>query len=516
MPVLIHDSKGISGGEDEILRTYTVSADGPIAAGDLCEFVNGAVRRTKLKTASMGIKTDLKANARNTIKATVLDDTHVLIVTSDAGTNLYGQILVIDEVNGTITKGAKTQLTSVSVLTPGYDVCGMSSTFALVAFKNTTNGYVCLLPLTISGTTITAGTIVNDTARGSTTEVALEKYATNSLIMFSLYGAYVNYVPIYISGNVPSFGAFVDNWLSDTYYTTTKLRVNKVDESGVNPYFIVERHGVYNYNGTTPQNDTLFANYIKSTAASANGNMYGLSINTGIQRKATDYCVSNGWAGRVVSVLSDVNSQYVSVLKNSILLKDDGTVSAEFPSATNVFQTILREQVANLNIFQYEKDKHIFSYTGNPYGSIRSSILNFTDLDCVSMTTPIQQNSVNSRWIETIRLNSGALLNLSSDPSDSYYVRADLQQVLRGYPRPFKVLGYEDPRGVALNSANVGESVKLLIKGVKNVGKTLQPGCKYYCDENGLLTINVTPYYVGTSLNSQDLEVTSAWWDRGL
>lgn len=519
MPVFFENSSATGGGEDTIIKTYIASADGAISAGDLCEFVDNKVRKTKLKTATMGLKTDLKANNRNIIKATVLDNTRVLLVTNDAGTNLYGQVLSIDEVNGIITKGVKAQLTTMTVLMPGYDVCAVNATVALVGFKNTADNSWNLLPLTITGTTISVGSIVANTNHGNITEIALEKFGTNSLVMFMISGGYLHYVGITVTNSIPSFGTFLDNFITDTYYTTTKLKASKIESS--NPtynYYLVERHGVYNYNGTTPQNDQLLLSLIRIPIATITSgtNMVGDQFNTGIERRATDYSLSNSLFGEYTFITTNVNTQFLVENKHSYVLNLDGTVADEFPTLAKYFMAIFRQTVTNVNIYQYEKGKYIVSYTGNPYGPIKSFIMKFDGLNCAELTPHIQQNQVNSKWIETLKLNSGCLLNFSVDPTDSNFVRCDLQQELRGNPRPFKVLGFEDPRCVALNNAVPGDPVKVLIKGIKAVGILLQPGAKYYCDENGNLTTSVTPYFVGTAINATELSIVDAWWDRGL
>jgi hypothetical protein len=141
-----------------LLADYVIASGENINAGDLVEFISNQAKKS-LITVTSSTPTVYRSGSTNWISATKLDSTKVLVAYQD-GSNLdYGTAIVLTISGTTITAG--TAVFFESATTNNISATTLDSTKVLVAYQDAGNfGFGTAVVLSISGTTITAGTPV--------------------------------------------------------------------------------------------------------------------------------------------------------------------------------------------------------------------------------------------------------------------------------------------------------------------------------------------------------------------
>ncbi|WP_207668618.1 hypothetical protein [Dehalobacter sp. 12DCB1] len=137
---------------NSIVASYTISAGETISAGGLVEFINGQVRNPKCYPTVLDENVFGTGTVSN-VTATKLDDTHILVVY--CLNYIYAKVITINT-DKTFSYG--TALTIETTSSDGMAITALSSSKAFLAYN--TNALFGVV-LSVSGTTVTKGTITS-------------------------------------------------------------------------------------------------------------------------------------------------------------------------------------------------------------------------------------------------------------------------------------------------------------------------------------------------------------------
>ena len=175
-------------------------------------------------------------NAGSTISTMALDDSRVLIIHSMSSTySLYGMVCTI---NGTtITAGTDTELSSIKYSGLTISICLLPNGNIFIAHSYNTSYYLYGMVISISGTTITAGTdkgIVTNTSNSGRYISAVALDDNRVFIAHSLNSNYHLYgIVCTISGTTISSNVNSDQKISETQYAGMKISAELLPNGNV-------------------------------------------------------------------------------------------------------------------------------------------------------------------------------------------------------------------------------------------------------------------------------------------
>lgn len=181
---------------NNIIESYTVSSDGNINAGDLCEFINGQVRKTGFEKSSSNI-TQINSTYTTYLSAMQLTPTSVLVCYCNANNGHYLYAVYLTISNNSINALSPIEINSVS--SSYISAVALSYNTVIVTYRNDSNTYLYYIPLTIATTgTISIGNTyqINSVVSYNTSliklssSVAILTYFAGSTIY--LYGVTLN------------------------------------------------------------------------------------------------------------------------------------------------------------------------------------------------------------------------------------------------------------------------------------------------------------------------------------
>lgn len=488
---------------EDIIQSYIVSADGNISAGDLCEFVNGQVRTTKLKTADLKAVTNIPVSSKFKLKALQVNSTQVLVIGVNNSTNLlWGQLHEVNEITNTVSSGALTQLSSVMIRF--FDACKLSDSQVFLTYTSTADNTIRSVVLSLSGNTVFVNTVINVNGYVPYNIIAVSATPTTACVYFVHANQAIWYLTWSISGtNLSTLNQA--QWQADSYTTFESLQISKI-QSGYYLVSFLKRHN-------TDLTGTTFLAYAVKIDGGANPTPFG-GISSG-NYNVGEFAASNVLNGNFCLAMLDQSTGVLSVSKYKVTINTTAMTST-FEYGTPLYGIVRRSVHANIAVVMLEDSIAMLNWTDAPYSGLYTSMLTFSGCYPQAMTTPILMDSVQRRYLlETVMVN-GRILQVYSLPGNSNYIEFLEATYIRGLLKLKKVVSTEKPQGVALNSANAGETVKLLIKGIKVVGQTLEPNATYYCNEAGKLVKDPTIFPIGIALNVSELSVNTPWWERGL
>ena len=196
-----------------IVESYLVAAGENISAGDFVSFVNeeaSEIVKNKVQSPSAGTASVFESASTYYISATVLSQTNVLVAYQDSGNSSYGTAVVLTISGTTITVG--TPIVFDTVFTTSVSAAVLSQTSVAVAYrKGDGTNYGKAVVLTISGTTITAGTPVAFSSANAQYISALALSQTKVLVAYNDVGNsnYGTAVILTISGTTITVGTAV-------------------------------------------------------------------------------------------------------------------------------------------------------------------------------------------------------------------------------------------------------------------------------------------------------------------
>jgi len=180
----------ISSNSLEVIKEFVVKSSESVTADDVVAFVNGGLKTAKTTigtTITAGTPVVFESANSTQISATTLSSDKVLVAYSDYGNSSYGTSVVLSISGTTITAGTPVVFESAS----SYYISAttLSSDKVLVAYRDNGNSnYGTAVVLSISGTTITAGTPVVFESANSIYISATTLSSDKVLVAYSDYG----------------------------------------------------------------------------------------------------------------------------------------------------------------------------------------------------------------------------------------------------------------------------------------------------------------------------------------
>ena len=308
-----------------------------------------------------------------------LDDTHVVIAYTD-NTNGKGKVICGSVSGTTITWGTLSEFYNDSVLSTAISICKLSSSKFAISWGKPSGGYGSYVTIgTVSGTTITLGSAVSFSTE-SYTKVHSICSLSDSLIAVSFYSpTALRYKAIVasISETTPTFGTAVE--ISSQGCTTS----GSICSSDSSHFIILYNEGV---------NDRL---YVKACSVS------GTTITQGTPQFTAALKLGNDSFERQKSIVCLSPSLFVFV--GHEVSTQDGSIWAGTLDGTTV-------TIGN----KYEFTSTTVSYCSIAKLSETSAIIGYTD-----------SNNTNDGYFCSVNVNSGTTVTINGDD-----IRFDSGQVV--------------------------------------------------------------------------------------
>lgn len=473
------------GGIDTIIKNYVVSADGNINAGDLCEFINGQVRKTFQTRIDNPGPVTVATTAATAVNYTAVQIDETRTALFYVQTQVWG--VVIKVTNGAIIKSDPVQLCAAGSYLLATK---MSSTKLLLRGYNLTGGgtYDTVL-ITVSDMVlnkVSGASIVPLLGAGSGNNIPITRIDDNHAMFYyvntsSSSTLYCNLLTI--NGDVLSMGAdiLLSTQVSDVYvgrfdrfrqlvffrgslagYTKTLGMLLYVDEQ----YVITKGF----YDAITSQASVPIYPIILE-----NNKMLLLMLTTRIF---------------YIVLEIDTNTNTFRVFKNSYITGSDyiGTItSLSTPAACRVKDKVI-VFFADSNA-SYKLNRATLAINEDYTLSFKSSSIIYNNTGY-----PMPVSKINDYTV-MIPFDVGAT-------KQALVVEVDNFGVVNSN---FVLLHKKNPQVIALSGGSPSQSIRCsypsLVKGLSG----LTVGAKYYCDDSGNLTTTKTDCEIGKALSDTNL-----------
>ena len=313
-------------------------------------------------TITAGSPVVFHANATAHISVTALSETKAIVVYHQANNNGYGTTGVLSISGSTITAGSAVVFESANSLYTS--VTMLTSTTAIVVYTDTGNSYrgtACLL--TVSGSTVTAGTPMVFRSSNSQWITVATLSDTKVIVMFRLGNGYVTSCVLTISGSSISAGAVVSFNSSVSEYISVAV---------LNPEKVIV---AYMDDGNSKKGKAAVLNISGSTVSS--GSVWDIfTFNNADTRWISIAKITNTQA--IVSYMDNGNS----AIGTSRVLNISGyTISGETASVFNSSGTKYN------SIVDLENSKSILVYRNDTGNGLGKSIVLQTATDITNLTS---------------------------------------------------------------------------------------------------------------------------------
>lgn len=461
---------------EDLVHSYTVSSDGNISAGDLCEFINGQIRKTFLSSET-NVKTNINAANSSFSSAVLLDDIHVLVNYNT--TCLYAVLLTVN--GATINIGTPLQINSRTSTHISSTIIDNSR--VLVTYCDySVNYYLWGVILTVSNDTITIGTLTQLNTSASY-YINIIRLDSNRALVSYQNGSNNNYLysaVLSISGTTITPGSFYQiNSAGISFPTGVILDSNRV---------------LLCYNASA------IVLTISGTSIST-GSVY--SINS-----ASCVCTSLVLLDSNRALLSYQNGGTSPYPIQSVVVFIDGNII----SFGNVY-TINNVIAYSITSLLLDSNHVLLGYTNTSSRYMYAVVLTINSA-IITIGTLTQINSISTTYTSAILLNSMTVLMVGTTNSYAYSLMlginiTDVSQIIVSHNKKVHV--------IASALANSGDTIKCYLKGLIKGLSGLIPNNTYYCDDNGKLTLIQTrsgEKSIGVALSSTELLVDKAFWER--
>jgi hypothetical protein len=469
---------------EQIVDNYVVSSDGNLNVGDLCEFINGQVRKTSYAGGTSS-PTQINSTYCSGITSVALDSTHIL-VTYIASPNNYLYSVVLTVSGTTIAVGTPVQVNSYG--SSYICVTKLSSSQVVISYASS---YLYSQVLTISGTSISVGAITQTYAGGATWVTNTTLDATHVLVSFqdTSSGSYLSSQLLIISGSTIITSAFtqitgiVPQYISCATLDSTHVLVSYMN-AGTTGYYLWTV--VLSINGTT------------------------LTVGTPVQVNSicTVYtsCVTLDSTHVLVSYQNNTTGSY---LWSVVLIISGTTISV---GALYQVNSVASQFITSVAL---DSTHVLVSYcNGSVYGYLYSQVLTISGTS-ISIGALYQVNSTNVNFIFPVLLSPTEVgISYINTTSVTYYLWSTILGISGNTVSNTIVSHALSPNVISLGAKNAGSTSQFGIKGIFSGLSGLTPSMTYYCDNNGNLTITVTSIRIGVALSSTDLLIDKAWWER--
>lgn len=445
----------------------TFAANGAITAGQLVDFLNGSTPEAlDVLSAATGISGEHQVHA-SFRKAIALDTNKALVVYPDSSNSNYGTAVVVTVSGTTITAGTPTVFHAGTTANYGIaDICKLDSSRALVIYsRSDDSNYVNGQVLNVSGTTITAGTKTRLTIDAYATtpdcaSIALINTNKVAFVFNNMNNSYYAAASILtISGDNISVGTKVDGLLgSNGNFGYTSIEKVKTD------YFIVAA-GV--------------AGYAQMTVCSVSGT----TITKGSPVMFSPNS-SPAQFGRKLIYLQD-NKLLAIFMCNSNLDSAIITVSGTVPTMGST--TRLSSGTAGMqgivDAVLYDTDKAVC--VGNASNTANTPPTHVVTVSVSGSSVILDDSAVilsTEANMVFATLGSGKALTFKRDATDGFCKASIFTSS--------KLAG--EPVGISLDTVANGGDARILFSGTADGLSGLVPGRRYYQDVYGHLSIDST------------------------
>ena len=356
-------------------------------------------------TITAGSPVVFYSTATTHISVTALSETKAIVVYHQANNNGYGTTSVLSISGSTITAGSAVVFESANSLYTS--VTMLTSTTAIVVYTDTGNSYygtACLL--TVSGSTVTAGTPMVFRTSNSQWMTVATLSDTEVIVMFRLGNGYVTSCVLTISGSSISAGAVVTfNSGASEYISVAVLNPEKV---------IV----AYSDDGDSKKGKALVLTISGSTVSS--GSAWDIfTFNNADTRFIAIAKITNTQA--IVSYMDNGNS---GIGTSRVLNISGYTISGETASVFNSSGSKYN------SIVDLENSKSILVYKNDTGSGIGKSTVLQTATDITNLTSTnfigISDEAISSGATGKATIKGGIKTGLSSlTPNAIYYVQTD-------------------------------------------------------------------------------------------
>lgn len=472
---------------DQIVDSYIVSADGNLNAGDLCEFINGQIRKTSYTTTSSIDNQVNSIYSASFVSSTPISSTQALLAYIGNVSNSYLYVVVLTINGASISIGTPTQITSVSTSFPNLSV--LNSTTIVISYLPGTT-YVYSNILTISGSTISVG---------SQTQIStIIGYYIESLVLNSnqILLTYMNAssspyqtmgVILTISGSSISIGAA-------TQITNMRQAVSTLTKLSATSALIIFRDNSSSY---------LWAVAISisgtNITAGATVEVYGATANwLTLVTLSTTQAVAV-WQGA---------SSYLQAV--SIIVSGTTIVLGTVTQVVNAVTAYTASVAVNSN--------QVIAFYVNSSNYLAAVMLTIAAGGILTNGSPIVLVSLNTYQLQAMLIDSQhVLLSYQIDLSTCYVYSRIIGIDNLVNPSLTVVTHNKQPNVLALTSGTSGNTIKCGLKGIIKPNINFTSGVTYYCDDSGKLVVIPTragEKPIGVSLSDTELLINKGFWER--
>ncbi len=452
---------------ESLIRSYTISSDGSLNAGDFCEFINGQVKKYKYEeTIDTAIP---NAKSITAISACKINANQILVAYSTSNSQTFALII---NMNGIVMNYGSPVVIGTSTTTTNIQTYLLDSSHALVVYADGLD--TIAIHLNISGNTVSlnigARSIGNVYSSSDDRAICIINPTTFICLYRASDGSVHALLYTINSGFILGNNITVYSSMGGGYYNLCKIDSTKVLATFTNGSSQTLM-AVLTVSGTTITNNGALV-----SIAAYNYGMHSILLDS-------------------THVLFVWN--YGSGIKATIIAV--GTTSYSLGS---IFQI---NNIPNLSFLQcnmIDNGNHILlNFYDGADRYLKSSILLVSctnmSINIINACSKICQQDANRSYV------------IPLDFTHLFYIKMLNTNALTGvfFNINFNIcLNKEiNPRLMALSSGSAGQSINFLMSGVSNAFSGLIPGKTYYCDDNGNLSLDICHGVVGLALSPTEL-----------
>ena len=489
---------------EDMIFEYTVSADGNIVAGDLCEFINGQVRKTKYETFNATTNV-MNSTASMNINSILLNDNYVLVF-FQYNTGSYPMIMLLKIDAGIITKViTETQVLNAAV--SNMNVVKISETKALITYRLNSDTYMY-------GVIININYVNNSFSLVSAqklTSIASDKpfciQISNGRVLM-LYSGTTNYylygIVLTISNDVIYLGT---NYALGSATNTSVITGYKL--SGDRVFFFWEFYtsGYNLYYGMIDVSDLGVVTYTVGSAYWDSGQRFYQTVVSCYGASKLILIEQNYECYKFLFTLRNTTSPYYTMLCPIYIYGNFNVVlDINFITATigDGACDIVRIDNYSAYLVAYTNTGAVVKYLKITFDQITKTIsvgaVNL--LNSSAFGTAFNVFLLKNKKAVLVGFYSNAVGAFSCDLSENALSTKFVTKSLK-------------PKLMCVSGAIIGSKAKFQFANIISNLSNLSPYAEYYCDNNGSLTTTVTNFYIGIALSSTVLLVKNPYYEKG-
>ena len=465
---------------DELVHNYAVSSDGNINVGDLCEFIDGKVRKTK-KTVHTLVKI---AASDGQYKPIILDYKRVLLIyTTSIGRSAICCVL-LTITNNTITVGTITDI-YVGPVNTIYPVLIDENRIYLIStdMKNSPSGQVLTIAsdvvTTSPKTVISSGSVFNCNVLKLDFMNILFTFSNSQEEDCTLWGQVIT-----VSDTTYKIGV-------STQMTTFNVSCYELSLAGI--------VGSARY---------FWASYIND----ADGLIYYKSfiIRTDVVESDTDPVTLN-ISGDFANALLDNFNFLVCYIDSTNILKAMVVTRNGVTFSAGPIAEIFAEESDEFQVTRIDSTHAVVSYIDSVDCFVHASLLTINENVIIQGDT-ITLNSESSYYLYCQSVNGIQVIVsfIESTQTSTYSMILEIKN------NNLSISKNISPKILALKDGAADATASFMFSGIATRLIGLVPSATYYCNDNGDLTTTVTLFKIGVALSSTELLIKKPFWKGDL